>query len=206
MKRRFSSLLLALALTAGLTTAASAASFTDVAPGSWYESAVGAVTDAGLMRGTSDTAFTPAGAVTRGMAATVLWRLAGTPQAGGSGAFPDVSADSYFASAVDWCAENGIINGYDDGTFSGDDILTREQLAVLLYRNAVYSKGEIGRGLLENYPDAGKVSKWSQVGMAHAVGLGLIAGRDDGTLDPQGGATRAQLAVILQRLMTPAQG
>ncbi|NCB62401.1 MAG: S-layer homology domain-containing protein [Clostridia bacterium] len=206
MRRRFLSLALALALTAGLATAASAAAYSDVPTGAWYEEAVTVVTDAALMNGTSETTFSPDRAVTRGMAAAVLWRLSGSPQAYGHGAFPDVSTDSYYFSAVDWCAENSVITGYDNGNFGGNDTLTREQLAVLLYRFAVLNKSETGSGSLDNYPDAAKVSTWARIGMAHAVGLGLITGRDDGKLDPKGSATRAQLSVILQRLMTPAQG
>lgn len=205
MKRRFFSLMLALALTAGLATAAATA-YSDVPSGAWYEAAVIEVTDAALMNGTEQTLFSPDLAVNRGMAAAVLWRLSGSPQAKGQGAFSDVSADSYFAAAVDWCAENSVINGYENGNFGGNDTLTREQLAVLLYRYAVLNGSETGSGNLDNYPDAAKVGEWAKVGMGHAVGLGLITGRDDGQLDPKGSATRAQLAVILQRLMTPAQG
>ena len=204
MRRRILPLLLTAALC--LAPAASAASFTDVAPDAWYAEAVAEVTGSGLMNGTSDTAFTPGGAVTRGMAAAVLWRLAGSPEATTPAAFPDVEEWYYYADAVAWCAENGVVTGFADGTFGGGGPLTREQLSVLLLRYAKLTDGEVGSGVLDAYPDKDKVSAWAVEGMAHAVGLGLVTGRDDGRLDPAGSATRAQLAVILQRLMTPAMG
>lgn len=204
MKRRFLSLLLVLGLC--LVPAASAVTFSDVAAKAWYATAVGAVTDAGLMNGTSGTTFTPEGLVTRGMAAAVLWRLSKSPAPKAVAAFPDVKDWYYYADAVAWCSENGVITGYGNGTFGGGNPLTREQLAVLLQRYSKLNGGAAGDGALDAYSDANKVSPWAKDGMAHAVGLGLITGRDDGRLDPAGSATRAQLAVILQRLMTPAMG
>ena len=204
MRRRVLPLLLCLALF--LAPGALAASFADVAPGAWYAESVAHVTDSGLMNGTSDTAFTPDGAVTRGMAATVLWRLAGSPQAAGAAGFPDVEAWYYYADSVAWASENGVVTGFQDGTFGGGSPLTREQLSVLLLRYAKLTGGEVGSGVLDAYSDREKVSAWAVEGMAHAVGLGLVTGRDDGRLDPTGSATRAQLAVILERLMTPVMG
>lgn len=204
MRRRILPLLLTLSL--ALTSGALAASFTDVAADAWYGPAVLEVTGSGLMNGTSDTAFTPDGVVTRGMAATVLWRLAGAPKAATAAAFSDVEDWYYYADAVAWASEQGVVTGFSDGTFGGGSPLSREQLAVLLLRYAKLTDGELGSGVLDAYPDQDKVSAWAVDGMAHAVGLGLVTGRDDGRLDPAGSATRAQLAVILQRLMTPAMG
>ena len=108
--------------------------------------------------------------------------------------------------AVAWAEENGIAAGRSDGSFGGGDIVTREQLAVFLYRYSQYAGEELANGVLDIYSDVDSVHAWAREGMAHAVGAGLITGRDNGELDPGGPATRAQLAVILQRLMTPAVG
>lgn len=205
MKLRIMALILVLVL--GLSSSALAATFSDVPSGTWYAEAVGEVTSAGLMNGVSATAFQPDGYVTRGMAAAVLWRLADSPEPTATApAFPDVESWYYYAKAVSWCAEKGVVTGFANGHFGGGDTLTREQLAVLLLRYAKLSGGEVGSGKLDAYEDRNQVSTWAADGMAHAVGLGLITGRENGSLDPKGSATRAQLAVILQRLMTPAMG
>ena len=158
------------------------------------------------MNGTTTTTFSPDGQVTRGMVAAVLWRIAGSPAPKGGSSFADVEAWYFYADAVAWAEENGIAAGRSDGSFGGGDIVTREQLAVFLYRYSQYAGEELANGVLDIYSDVDSVHAWAREGMAHAVGAGLITGRDNGELDPSGPATRAQLAVILQRLMTPAVG
>ena len=203
MRQGFFTALFALALTAGLTVGAAAASYTDVATGAWYYDAVTKVTRDGLMNGTSETTFSPE---TRGMVAAVLWRLAGSPAPGDRSSFPDVEGWYYYADAAAWCAQQGIAAGYGDGSFGGGDIVTREQLAVFLWRYAQYAGLELAAGVLDIYPDRDGIHTWAREGMAHAVGAGLITGRDGNRLDPGGPASRAQLAVILRRLTTPAVG
>ena len=105
-----------------------------------------------------------------------------------------------------WCAQQSIAAGYGDGSFGGGDIVTREQLAVFLWRYAQYAGLELAAGVLDIYPDRDGIHTWAREGMAHAVGAGLITGRDGNRLDPGGPASRAQLAVILRRLTTPAVG
>lgn len=204
MKRKLCALLLALGLTTGL--AVNAAAFTDVPADAWYAEAVGSVSAGGLMNGTTDTTFAPDAQVTRGMVVAVLWRLAGSPAPAAPSIFPDVEDWFFYADAVAWAKEQGIASGLGDGSFGGGSIVNREQLAVFLQRYASYAKQELANGVLDIYSDVEDVHDWARAGMAHAVGAGLITGKDDGSLDPSGPATRAQLAVILQRLMTPAVG
>lgn len=174
MRQGFFTALFALALTAGLTVGAAAASYTDVAAGAWYYDAVTKVTRDGLMNGTSETTFSPETPVTRGMVAAVLWRLAGSPAPADRSSFPDVEGWYYYADAAAWCAQ--------------------------------YAGLELAAGVLDIYPDRDGIHTWAREGMAHAVGAGLITGRDGNRLDPGGPASRAQLAVILRRLTTPAVG
>ena len=163
-------------------------------------------TDEGLMTGTGRNTFSPDRPMTRAMLVTVLGRMAGSPAPKGGSSFADVEAWYFYADAVAWAEENGIAAGRSDGSFGGGDIVTREQLAVFLYRYSQYAGEELANGVLDIYSDVDSVHAWAREGMAHAVGAGLITGRDNGELDPGGPATRAQLAVILQRLMTPAVG
>ena len=206
MKRMLCAWLLAVGLTVGTALPASAAAFSDVASDAWYAQAVGEVSDAGIMNGTTDTTFSPDEQVTRGMVVTVLWRLAGSPAAAAATTFPDVEDWYYYAPAVAWAQAAGVATGLGDGTFDGGSIVTREQLSVFLYRYSQYAGDELASGVLDLYNDVDSVQSWALDGMAHAVGAGLITGTDEGNLEPAGPATRAQLAVILQRLMIPAVG
>ena len=206
MKRTLCAWLLAVGLTVGTALPASAAAFSDVASDAWYAQAVGEVSDAGIMNGTTDTTFSPDEQVTRGMVVTVLWRLAGSPAAAAATTFPDVEDWYYYAPAVAWAQAAGVAAGLGDGTFDGGSIVTREQLSVFLYRYSQYAGDELASGVLDLYNDVDSVQSWALDGMAHAVGAGLITGTDEGNLEPAGPATRAQLAVILQRLMIPAVG
>ena len=206
MKRTICAWLLALGLAVGTALPASAAPFSDVASDAWYAQAVGEVSDAGIMNGTTDTTFSPDEQVTRGMVVTVLWRLASSPAAAAATTLPDVEDWYYYAPAVAWAQAAGVATGLGDGTFDCGSIVTREQLSVFLYRYSQYAGDELASGVLDLYNDVDSVQSWALDGMAHAVGAGLITGTDEGNLEPAGPATRAQLAVILQRLMIPAVG
>ena len=190
-----------------LTAAASSAfrstwdnPFRDVAPGAWYEEAVQYVYEAGLMQGTSASAFSPGRTTTRGQIVTILHRLEGSPRAGRA-PFTDVAADSYCAEAVAWAERNAIVRGFGDGTFRPDRPITRQQLAAILLRYMEHRGADTaGRADLGRYPDSAAVADYAQEAMAWAVSAGLLQGRSNGTLDPAGSATRAQTAVILHRL------
>lgn len=207
MKRKIATLALALCLCAGMTLTASATTqYSDVAADAWYASAVTQVSQSGTMTGTSDTTFTPDGLVTRGTVVTVLWRMAGSPAVADAPTFSDVSADSWYGQAVAWAQSNGVATGYTDGTFLPDAAVTREALAVFLTRFDALDGAPMAEGVLGLYSDSDTVSDWAVESVQHVIGTGLITGNNDGTLDPAGSATRAQLAVILERMTTVAMG
>ena len=151
-----------------------------MAAGSWYADAVKNVVNKGLMAGTGKDTFAPDNQVTRAMMWTVLARLDGKDVSG---------ASTWYAKAMTWAIEKGV----SDGTFPGNSI-TREQLATMLWRAAGSPEA---KGALTNFNDAASVSSWATQAMTWAVEQGLISGMGDGALNPQGNATRAQLAVIL---------
>ena len=174
--------------------------FTDVNEGDWFYDAVYFCFDKGYFKGTSETGFEPQGTMTRAMFATVLWRIAGQPAAKGGKSFSDVEAGQWYADAVAWASENGIVNGTDAG-FEPDAPVTREQIATMLYRY-VKTQGKGFTGLWSfqlDFPDAGDVSDWATEAMRWMVMQGVINGMD-GRLNPQGEATRAQVATLVQRL------
>lgn len=176
--------------------------FIDVPAGSWYEEAIGFVTDRGLFQGTSDTTFSPELSMTRAMMVTVLWRLDGKPAHGEADGFDDVSADQWYSEAVFWAAANGIVDGYGDGRFGPDDPITREQMAVILYRYCAFKGYEASESAdISRYDDAESVSPWAREAMCWANGTGLIRGMMETTLAPQETATRAQVATILMRFV-----
>ena len=190
-----------------LTAAASSAfrstwdnPFRDVAPGAWYEEAVRYVYEAGLMQGTTGTTFSPGRTSNRGQIAAILHRLEGSPRAG-TPPFTDVAADSYCADAVAWAEKNNIVRGFEDGTFRPEGRITRQQLAAILFRYLEYRGADTaGRADLSRFSDSAAVADYAREALAWAVSAGLVQGRADGTLDPEGSATRAQAAMILQRL------
>lgn len=173
--------------------------FADVSSGAWYAAAVAYVHEQGWMTGTASNLFSPDLPISRSMVATILHRLAGTPEAEAP-SFPDVEAGTWYTQAVAWAAEEGIVLGYDDGRFGPEDPVTREQLAALLYRYAQYQDYDTsGRASLSGYTDAAQISSYARTAMAWAVDTGLLTGRTQTTLVPGGTATRAELAVILER-------
>ena len=175
--------------------------FTDVKTGDWFYEAVQYVYDKGMMTGVSADRFAPASTTTRGMIVTILYRLENEPAVSGELPFTDVEAGAWYANAVAWAAANDIVNGTSATTFAPNSPITREQMATMLYRFAQY-KGMDAVTLQEHltgYPDGDQVSDYAIPAMNWAVGQGLIAGMENGTLVPQGSATRAQVATILMR-------
>ncbi|WP_294701788.1 S-layer homology domain-containing protein [uncultured Flavonifractor sp.] len=176
--------------------------FTDVETGSWYYDGVKYAVEKGLFTGTSATTFAPNMELTRSMLVTVLYRLAGSPEVSQSENFSDVQADSWYEDAVTWAAANGVVAGYGGGVFGPDDDITREQLAVILYRYAQLTEQNVDTETdLTAYSDAGEVSDFAREAMVWAVENGLISGTSATTLSPKGTATRAQVAVILMRYL-----
>ena len=168
--------------------------FKDVHEGDWYYNAVLNAYTKGLMSGTSSVEFSPNVKVTRGMIVTVLYRLAGEETVTSNAGFVDVSSDKYYAKAVSWASEKGIVSGYDAKHFGPEDNITREQLAAILYR---YSGSPVVNDKDIKFADSNKVSAWAENSMAWAIENGILSGRTDGTLDPQGFATRAEVATVL---------
>ena len=174
--------------------------FTDVKTQDWFYESVAYVYENGLMNGTSDTAFTPNGTTTRGMIVTILYRLAGSPEAAAWSPFHDVAPGKYYAEPIAWAAWNGIVNGKTATSFGPNDPITREQMAAILYRYAGFREMDVSqRGDLTQFGDQEKVSSYAREALAWANGAGLITGKGGGVLDPKGPATRAQVAAIFQR-------
>ena len=174
--------------------------FIDIAPDAWYKDAVQYAYDNGLMTGVSDTEFAPEATTTRAMIVSILARLEGVTTAEAAG-FADVDDNDWYATAVNWAANVGVVNGYEDNTFRPNTAITREQLAAILMNYAAYKGEDVSaRASLDNYTD--QPSTWAQEAMQWAVAEGLISGVTADTLQPQGAATRAQVAAILQRFLS----
>ena len=176
--------------------------FTDVSEKDWFYSDVMFVYENGLMLGTSKTLFSPHGTATRGMMATILWRMEGSPVPKGKNSFTDVEAEKWYADAITWTAENGIFAGYGKDKFGPDDPITREQLAAIFYRYADYKGYDLTvKGNLDKFKDADKITDYAKTAMQWAVGSGLVKGKSGNLLDPQGTATRAEIAAMLHRFI-----
>lgn len=170
--------------------------FEDVKVEQWFYDAVKYVYDNELMNGISATEFNPNGLLTRGTIAQVLFNLEGA-DADAAAVFDDVPADAWFADAVNWAAANNIVTGYGDGTFGPDNNITREQMAAILYRYAQFKGYDVSaKGDLTAFTDGDNVSEWAKDALSWCVGVKLINGRDNGTVDALGTATRAEIAQI----------
>ena len=185
------------------TPAPAAMPFTDVKSGNWFYDAVKYAYAQGLMTGTSATTFAPNGTMNRAMIVTVLYRLEKSPAVTGASKFTDVPAGQWYSDAVAWAAANKIVNGYDETTFGPMNAVTREQMAAILFRYEQV-KGLENVTLEENlnrFPDQNKISAYAIPALQWAVGQKIINGNADGTLDPTGTATRAQVAQIFTNLL-----
>ena len=176
--------------------------FTDVSEKDWFYGDVMFVYENGLMLGTSKTLFSPYGTATRGMMATILWRMEGSPAPKGKNSFTDVEAGKWYADAITWTAENSIFAGYGKDKFGPDDPITREQLAAIFYRYADYKGYDLTvKGNLDKFKDADKITDYAKTAMQWAVGSSLVKGKSGNLLDPQGTATRAEIAAMLHRFI-----
>lgn len=176
--------------------------FGDVTVSDWFYDDVRYVYANGIMDGTSSDRFAPNAPLTRAMIVTILYRMDGSPAMSGASDFKDVDSNKWFAKAVAWAAANGIVNGYGSGLFGPNDPVTREQLAAILYRYAVYG-GMTAVTLEENlggFADTAQLSAYAIQAMNWAVGQGLINGSGS-NLVPKAQATRAQVAAIIHRYL-----
>ena len=175
------------------------ARFADADAEGWYHDGVHYCVENGLMTGTSETDFAPNMTTSRAMIVTILYRLAEEPfmpEANWGYPYPDVDADAYYGTAAYWARLSGVVNGYMNGSFGPEDPVTREQLALMLWR---YAGAPEVKDRLSVFADADAIGSWSRAAMAWAVERGVLKGTDGGLLLPQGQATRAECAVMLAR-------
>lgn len=181
------------------------AAFDDVAASAWYNEAVEYVVEQGLMNGVSANEFAPNANLTRGMLVTILWRLDNEPVAGADASFADITLGDWFCYAVNWAAEEGIVSGVSESEFAPNNNITREQIAAIMFRYATYiGMDTSARADLSAYLDNGTINGWASEAMQWAVAEGFINGVTDNTLEPNGTATRAQVATILMRFCQAA--
>lgn len=176
--------------------------FSDVANDAWYKEAVDYATTNGLLVGVADDQFGPEQNVTRGMVVTVMWRQSGSPQNDGQSSFTDVPSDQWYAQAVSWGAEQGMVGGYDAKTFGPNDPVTREQLVAFMQRFAEKNDENVATSddaILDKFSDANTVSDWAKNAVIWGLENKIIGGMTDTLLAPQNSATRAQYATILMR-------
>lgn len=172
--------------------------FTDVAESSWYYEAVRYVSENGLMNGVSSTVFAPEANLSRAMLAQILYNKAGKPSVTANSTFTDVTSGEWYSDAVTWAAANNIVGGYGNGRFGPNDNITREQLAVMLWRYA----REPATAIKElNFSDANEASGYALNALCWATENGIINGKGDNILDPKGFATRAQVAQMLMNYL-----
>ena len=174
--------------------------FSDVAVDAWYTDAVAYVRDNGLMGGTSDTTFEPEGTMTRSMLSATLYRLAGSPAVTGEDAFSDTEEGVWYTDAVLWASQQGLVGGYGNGLFGTNDPVTREQIAVLLWRYAGSPAAEAGA----DFADEGTISDYAAQAVDWARASGVVSGAEGNRFLPQSNATRAQVAAILRNYLTMA--
>ena len=175
--------------------------FDDVDSSAWYADAVSYVAENGIMNGAGNGTFAPDTVMSRAMLVQVLYNLEGKPEAADC-TFTDVAADAWYADAVAWAADAGIVTGVSDTTFAPDQMMTREQIATILYRYAAYKNYDVtASNDLSSYTDAGQIGSYAVEAMQWANGAGLITGSTATTLNPLGSATRAEVATILMRFL-----
>lgn len=205
MKKRILSILLAVCLLAGLVPPAVAAAtpFSDVAPGAWYADEVRYVYDRGLMDGTGGGRFEPQKGLTRGMFVTVLGRLADVNKAAWPGAgFPDTAAGQWYTPYVRWAADAGIVNGYPDGSFRPNRLVSREEMAAMIARYVTAAELSLpdAPDAAPAFRDADSVSGYARAGLELMRRTGLLRGDSSGRFNPQNTATRAEAATLFMRL------
>lgn len=185
------------------TALAAGGTFSDVPDHAWYADAVDYVYDNGIMNGTSATTFSPNNPMTRAMLTAVLYRAAGSPAVTTAAAgFSDVAANAYYASAVAWASANGIVTGYGNGRFGSNDPVSRAQIAAILWRYAGSPSADAG----QNFADESSIPTYASAAVDWARANGIVNGKEGNRFDPNGSATRAQVATILRNYltMTPA--
>ena len=176
-------------------------SYSDIAS-HWAHDSIVRASDLGLFSGTGDGKFSPDNEMTRGMLATTLWRMAGSPEPTKNAGFSDVLSGAWYYKAVNFCAEKGIVTGISQTAFDPDGIVTREQMAAMVFRYLKYmGKGPQGSWMINlEYTDKADISDYAFEGVTYCTMKGLFVGKLGNVFDPKGSATRAETAVVLVRL------
>lgn len=173
--------------------------FSDVKQDDWYYNSVKYVFENNLMQGT-ETGFEPERKMTRAMLVTVLYRMANPQKISGSYSFTDVSTDEWYSDAILWAASNGIVNGVSDTEFAPDMEVSREQMAVIMYRFAKSQGYDVNKETdITDFTDCDEISDWAYDALVWAIGTELISGTSETELSPKNASTRAQVATILMR-------
>lgn len=185
------------------TPAAPSRSFSDVTPGDWFYEEVMKMAEHGYIQGVSATAFEPDSGLTRAMLVTILYRIDGERAVSSNAAFTDVVKGSWYEKAVNWAASNGIVTGYSESTFAPEDPITRQQMATVLWRYARYKGIDVTSNgtSLPDFSDRNEIESWAGEAISWAYSRGIMKGTGANTLSPEGGATRAEAAVMLYRLL-----
>jgi len=178
--------------------------FSDLDITQWYHFDTDYVIENDIFKGTTETTFTPDGNITRAMMITVLYRTEGEPEISEKATFSDVDKNAYYAEAVAWGQQNGIIKGYSNTEYAPEQDILREQIATIMYRYAKYKGYDVSVGENTNilsYDDFVKISEYAIPSMQWAVGSGVIKGRTESTLNPYDYATRVEIAAMLHRFI-----
>ena len=204
MKKLRSILSMILVVAAMLTysvTALAASGFSDVSEGAYYAEAVTYASENGLISGTAPEQFSPDMTLSRGMLATMLWRNEGQPQVAPS-TFSDVKSESYYANAIGWAAENGIVSGYGENRFGPDDPVERQQFVTMLYRYADYKGDSIDTANNISFTDSSEIADYAKSAVAWAQENDIVSGKSENRFDPAGQSTRAEAVTMLYRYLT----
>ena len=176
-------------------------SYTDVSEADWFFEAVTYTYQEELMTGLDASHFGPYGSLSRAQFALILYRMQGEPEVYIKNSFGDITGGEWYGPAVLWAAEAGVVTGYLDGNFGPADLITREQMAVMMYRYAKYLDRNVdARADVHTFKDGADVSSYAKDAMSWVVGEGIITGKENGTkIDPLGNTARAEAAAIIQR-------
>ena len=207
MKKILSMLSLCLAVVMFLPTAAAAGdmAFSDVKAGDWFYGNVKYVYENGIMNGASATKFDPDGALSRGMCAAIIHRIAGNPEAGTTNKFADVKAGEYYAKAVAWAYGEGIVNGKTATSFDPDGIITRAEFATMLYRYLSAADLVLPVTRDGKPADADRIPTYAADAVTALFRAGVINGRESGAFDPDASVTRAETAAMIERFIKAAE-
>ena len=205
--KRIISIVLVLAICCGMfaVMAMAAENYSDVKENDWFAKDVNYVSDNDLMNGVGNNKFGPNETTTRAMVATILWRIENSPEAKTPSGYADVADGKWYSNAIAWMKEVGLTNGKGNNMFGTEDPITREELATFLYRYwQTKSTETVTPADLGKFVDGNKVNAWAREAVSWAAGYPILSGKPGPAIDPQGRATRAELAAMLHRYIDPS--